>query len=186
LKVVAEKASADEPEDSAKRRTWTDSTGKHTIEAEFKGVAAGKVKLLKADGETITIALDKLSDEDQAWIKDRPRAEESRRSAAAIERKRVAEERQREARLQAAAEERRREAASKNLGITKAAYDRIQTGMTYRQVVEIIGQQGEELSRNSIGGEETVMCQWTTRTGPNMNAIFQGGRLVQKAQFGLE
>jgi hypothetical protein len=183
--VAAKQSPDDEPEE--KRRTWTDSTGKHTIEAEFKGLAAGQVKLVKADGSSIAIALDKLSEEDQAWIRKRPRIEETRRTAAAIERKRAADEQQREARRQAAAEERRREAASKNLGITMAAYNQIKTGMTYNQVVEIIGKGGKELSRNNLAGVETVMVEWTDGLlGPNMNMIFQGGRLVQKAQFGLK
>ncbi len=49
-------------------RTWTDTTGKR-IDAEFVGVAAGKVRLKRADGSTGTFPLDRLSTEDQAWVK---------------------------------------------------------------------------------------------------------------------
>ena len=50
-------------------RTWTDSTGKHTVEAEFIDMKDGKVRLKKEDGKTITIPIEKLSDEDQQFVK---------------------------------------------------------------------------------------------------------------------
>jgi hypothetical protein len=52
-------------------RIWTDATGSHTVEAEFVSYGAGKVKLRKADGSEVILPLDKLSEEDQQWIKDR-------------------------------------------------------------------------------------------------------------------
>lgn len=52
-------------------RTWTDSTGQFKIDAEFAGYAAGTVKLKKADGSIITLPMEKLSQEDQDWIRDR-------------------------------------------------------------------------------------------------------------------
>jgi len=54
-------------------RTWTDSSGEHKIEAKYGGLIAGKVKLVKQDGTAIMVPLEKLSDEDQAWIKNRKR-----------------------------------------------------------------------------------------------------------------
>ena len=57
--------------EAAKWRTWTDSFGQHTIEAEFSGMIAGNVKLTKKDGATIQLPLEKLSDEDQKWIESR-------------------------------------------------------------------------------------------------------------------
>jgi hypothetical protein len=50
-------------------RTWTSSTGKFTIEAEFVGVENGNVQLRKSDGKSITVPLAKLSDDDQQFIK---------------------------------------------------------------------------------------------------------------------
>ena len=72
--------------------------------------------------------------------------------------------------------------------VTAAEYARLATGMTYRQAVEIIGFEGEELSRSEIAGITTVLYQWMNPgfSGANMNAMFQDGRLVQKAQFGLD
>lgn len=69
--------------------------------------------------------------------------------------------------------------------VTKAEYDRIAEGMTYEQVRGIIGATGEELARNNIAGIETVMYSWMNSNGSNMNAMFQNGKLMQKAQFGL-
>lgn len=70
--------------------------------------------------------------------------------------------------------------------VTKAEYDALQTGMTYEQAMRIIGETGEELSRNELAGFTTVMYQWQNSDGSNMNAMFQNGGLIQKAQFGLK
>lgn len=72
-------------------------------------------------------------------------------------------------------------------GVTMAGYQRLQTGMTYRQVVAILGEEGEELSSNEIAGTRTVMYKWSTRFGTgNMNVMFQDDKMIQKAQFGLQ
>ena len=70
---------------------------------------------------------------------------------------------------------------------TLAEYNRIRVGMSYDEVREIIGAQGTEMSRNPIGGITTVMYSWRGAgiAGANMNAVFQDGKLVDKAQFGL-
>jgi hypothetical protein len=71
-------------------------------------------------------------------------------------------------------------------GVTKANYDRIRTGMSYLEVVAILGQSGEELSRVELAGTSTVMYSWRKSFSvANMNAMFQNGKLVSKAQFGL-
>jgi Domain of Unknown Function with PDB structure (DUF3862) len=72
-------------------------------------------------------------------------------------------------------------------GVTMANYKRLETGMTYEQVVEILGKQGTEMSSNDIAGYKTVMYMWKSGrfSVGNMNAMFQNGGLVQKAQFGL-
>lgn len=60
---------ADAAKEAAKWRTWTDSMGKHKIEAKFGGMAV--VTLIKRDGSTIQIPLEKLSREDQQWLETR-------------------------------------------------------------------------------------------------------------------
>jgi hypothetical protein len=70
--------------------------------------------------------------------------------------------------------------------VTMAKFSSLQTGMTYPQAVEIIGAPGEEMSHSEIAGYATVMYAWKNPGGSNMNAMFQNGALVNKAQFGLQ
>lgn len=69
-RVREEKAAAIE---AARWHTWTDKTGGFTVEARFSGYAAGTVKLEKRDGSTLEIPMDRLSEDDQAWIRERGR-----------------------------------------------------------------------------------------------------------------
>jgi hypothetical protein len=69
--------------------------------------------------------------------------------------------------------------------VSMAGYNRVSNGMTYNQVIAILGPPSEENARNEIPGYETVMYTWSDGGMGNMNAMFQNGRLVQKAQFGL-
>lgn len=71
-------------------------------------------------------------------------------------------------------------------GLTMASFEAIRTGMTYQDVVAIVGSTGQEMSRSDIAGHTTVMYMWKQWTGANMNAMFQNGGLVTKAQFGLK
>jgi hypothetical protein len=72
-------------------------------------------------------------------------------------------------------------------GVTLAQYEQLQSGMSEQQVYNILGP-GTELSRSDLAGYTTVMYQWegSGSLGANMNAMFQNGELIQKAQFGLE
>jgi hypothetical protein len=54
----------------AETRTWTDSTGKHKIEAEFIEILEGQVKLQRPDGKRVSLPLAKLSKPDQAYLKE--------------------------------------------------------------------------------------------------------------------
>ena len=69
--------------------------------------------------------------------------------------------------------------------LTMDGFNRVKNGMTFDQVTAIIGKPSQELSRSDLGGTETVMYMWEGSLGANMNAMFQNGKLVQKAQFGL-
>jgi hypothetical protein len=77
-----------------------------------------------------------------------------------------------------------------NLGsnpvVTMDKFNKIQSGMSYQQVVNIIGKQGEESSRVDVSGYNTVLYMWQNGDGTNMNAMFQNDKLVSKAQFGLK
>jgi hypothetical protein len=67
----------------------------------------------------------------------------------------------------------------------RAEFGRISEGMTYEQVVSIIGTSGELIISNEIDGIKTMMYSWKNANGSNINAIFQNGKLIQKAQLGL-
>ena len=72
-KAAEEKAEADRKAaiEEAKWHTWTDSMGKYKTKAMFGGMAGGKVKLIKKDGSTVRLPFEKLSEEDQQWIKNK-------------------------------------------------------------------------------------------------------------------
>lgn len=71
-------------------------------------------------------------------------------------------------------------------GVTQANFQKLKTGMTYADVVEILGAEGELISETDIGGFKTEMYVWKAGFMANMNATFQRGKLVSKAQLGLE
>jgi hypothetical protein len=81
-------------------------------------------------------------------------------------------------------------APAKKTSITKADFDKMQTGMTYEQVVQTIGVEGELMSESGDKGTQyyTVMYKWngSGNLGANANAMFQGGKMISKAQFGLK
>lgn len=72
--------------------------------------------------------------------------------------------------------------------VTKEEFDAVESGMTYEEVVEIIGFEGELNSQADIGmGSKyiTEIYSWSNLFGSNMNVTFQGGKVISKAQFGL-
>lgn len=71
--------------------------------------------------------------------------------------------------------------------VTMATFSQLKNGMRYEDAVKILGAEGEVLSESEIAGTKTVMYQWNGEGfGANMNAMFQNGKLVSKAQFGLK
>ncbi len=77
--------------------------------------------------------------------------------------------------------------------VTQAHYQQIQNGMSYSQVVHIIGFGGEEMANVTTDGVpgvrpsiNAIMYSWSNGDGSSMNAQFQNDRLIAKGQFGLE
>ena len=71
-------------------------------------------------------------------------------------------------------------------------YAKIKNGMTYEEVVAIIGEEGSQNSSSTMPAVAgvtdeltTEIYSWQNFDGSNMNATFQNGALVMKAQFGL-
>jgi hypothetical protein len=78
-------------------------------------------------------------------------------------------------------------------GISKAEFDQLKTGMSYKEAVAIIGGNGEILSESGTPGGtgfdiHTVMYMFEGESGigANANLMFQGDKLQNKAQFGLK
>src|ERR1700754_1947456 len=61
-------------------------------------------------------------------------------------------------------------------------------GMSYHQIERDVGCSPTVLSTSEFGNMRTVMVSWkgSGSFGANMNATFQNGDLVSKAQFGLK
>lgn len=75
--------------------------------------------------------------------------------------------------------------------ISLAEYNQIKNGMTYDEVIAIVGSFGEVLSETDLGlGPEYATAMWSWdgegSWGANANVMFQGGKVVSKAQIGLE
>ena len=75
--------------------------------------------------------------------------------------------------------------------ISLEEFNKIETGMTYEEVCNIVGGEGTLGSSVDIGvGEEykSEIYQWTGdgSIGANANVTFQGGKVISKAQIGLK
>lgn len=76
--------------------------------------------------------------------------------------------------------------------ITMEEFEQIKTGMTYEEVVAIIGGTGELSSEVNLGMGDEYITQIYVWYGEgafsigNANITFQGGKVVAKAQFGLD
>ena len=53
----------------ANARQWSDSTGKHKLQADFVDFKDGMVRLKTEDGRVISVAIEKLSEADQQFVK---------------------------------------------------------------------------------------------------------------------
>lgn len=74
--------------------------------------------------------------------------------------------------------------------ISKDEFDQIQNGMTYEEVVAIIGGEGEVMSEVGEKGTPyySIMYKYDGEKGfgSNANFTFQANKLQAKAQFGLK
>ena len=72
--------------------------------------------------------------------------------------------------------------------ITLEEYYKIDTGMSYDEVKNIIGSHGELTSKVDSNGYVIEMYTWYGNgiAGSNANVTFENGKMTAKAQFGLE
>lgn len=77
--------------------------------------------------------------------------------------------------------------AEANAPCTYDEYLQIETGMSYDEVVAIIGTDGEEMSSASVGGSTAKVYQWDgDKKYSNVVIEFLNGAVISKAQTGLD
>jgi hypothetical protein len=58
--------------------------------------------------------------------------------------------------------------------------------MTYQEAVRVLGHPGVELERMKIAGEDSAIYTWADdRSKAKISLLFQNGKMIQRAQFGL-
>jgi hypothetical protein len=71
--------------------------------------------------------------------------------------------------------------------VSAAQFAQLHVGMTYAEVIAVIGCTGDVMVDHSAGQPPTMTYGWQGHgiPGANMNAMFQNGHLVTKRQFGI-
>lgn len=62
--------SAETPSEKGEKRIWRDASGRHEIEAELLELKGGEVRLQTSQGKRLSVPLEKLSREDQQYVRD--------------------------------------------------------------------------------------------------------------------
>lgn len=72
--------------------------------------------------------------------------------------------------------------------ITLDEYNKCETGMTYQEIVQIIGSEGEPMVESEFSGISSSAYVWYGNeiTGANATMYFTDNKLTSKAQIGLE
>lgn len=77
--------------------------------------------------------------------------------------------------------------SEKTDGINGEKFNEIQNGMSYDEVVAIIGEDGTSISESELADIKTEIYEWESHDGwGNANITFQNGKVVNKAQFGVD
>jgi hypothetical protein len=71
--------------------------------------------------------------------------------------------------------------------VSLTQYKRLETGMTYSIATMILGCEGTEVVSTGSGKFKTEGFMWdgAGTVGANVQVMFQGGKLMMRAQFGL-
>lgn len=71
--------------------------------------------------------------------------------------------------------------------MTLEKFNKIETGMTYQQVVDIIGEEGTLSTESSYGSQSMKVYYWYASNGiSNATISFMNGTVTAKSQIGLE
>lgn len=74
--------------------------------------------------------------------------------------------------------------------VTREEFERVNVGMSYDDVVYVVGQEGNKLSTQAVGSVtsldgNSMVCTWRNSDGSRMSAIFENNRLVSKSEHRL-
>lgn len=70
-------------------------------------------------------------------------------------------------------------------GMNQDKFNQIQTGMSYEEVKNIVGEDGQNISESEIAGIKTIMYQWETDDWGIMLVTFQNDKVTNKSQSGI-
>jgi len=77
--------------------------------------------------------------------------------------------------------------SSSGAGVTLSNYTQLKKGMSYAEVVKILGKEGTNTgAKHSLPGTKVAQYLWNGEDGGSMTALFQNNRLISKAQSGLK
>lgn len=76
--------------------------------------------------------------------------------------------------------------AAKPADVTLAKYNQVQNGMSYEDVVKIIGSEGTQTSGSSIGSIKTAAYKWQGEKYAMLFATFRDNKLSSKSQSNLK
>lgn len=74
---------------------------------------------------------------------------------------------------------------SKESAVSREKYDRLKDGMSYREVVSVLGGEGEEQFNSNIAGFKIATYQWKGSGYSSIIITFQDDKLQSKSQVGL-
>ena len=70
--------------------------------------------------------------------------------------------------------------------LTMAKYDQIKKGMTYSEVVEILGGEGEELTSSAVGKYKVSSYTWSGENLEMIAIVFENDKVSSKTQANLK
>ncbi len=76
-------------------------------------------------------------------------------------------------------------APAADLAFTSSMYTQIQKGMAYRQVADLLGADGEQLSSSYFDGAANQVYVWANSDDSHICAVFREGTVLVKTQSGL-
>ena len=76
--------------------------------------------------------------------------------------------------------------SSSESGLTMAKYNQIKNGMTYKQVVEILGGEGTETMSSGEGKYKVTSYKWEGEQYQFITCVFMGDKLTSKVQANLK